>query len=197
MCVLQPAQLNYIPSEQNPADVGTRVQAKNLADSRWWKPFFHASSLDHDITESFQMVNPDENVEARPMITTIKVIEKACSSLSFSTWEKRFCKFSSWEWLVHGVIRLREAAVKKTFYIIPTTVKEFRATEQLIVKIAQKGFFEEEIRSLTSGNAISEDSTLSSRCPYIDVEEVLRIGGRLKRASFEGKKKQGKSNHCS
>lgn len=94
LCVLQPAQLNYIPSEQIPADVGTRgVQAKNLADSRWWKPFFHASSLDHDITESFQMVNPDENVEARPMITTIKVIEKACSSPSFSTWEKGFASF--------------------------------------------------------------------------------------------------------
>lgn len=74
--------------------------------------------------------------------------------------------------------------MKKTFHISTTTVKEFRATEQLILKIAQKSFFEKEIRSLTSGNAIPNDSTLSSLNPYIDEEGVLRVGGRLKRAKF-------------
>lgn len=100
------------------------------------------------------MVNQDEEVEFIPMITRIKVKEKASPSPSFSTLEKRFCKFSSWERLVHGANRHREAAVKKTFHIGPTTVKE-----QLILRIAQKGFFEKEITSLTTDNAVSNDST--------------------------------------
>lgn len=61
---------------------------------------------------------------------------------------------------MHGGTRLREAAVKKTFHIGPSTVKEFRATEKLILRIAQKGFFEKEIASLTTGNAVSNDSSL-------------------------------------
>lgn len=109
------------------------------------------------------MVNQDEEVEFIPMITRIKVKEKASPSPSFSTLEKRFCKFSSWERLVHGANRLREAAVKKTFHIGPTTVKEFRATEHLILRIAQKGFFEKEITSLTTDNTVSNDSTLMKK----------------------------------
>lgn len=105
-------------------------------------------------------INQDEDLEVIPMITRIKVKEKASSSPSFSILQKRFCKFSSWDRLVHGVTLVNKAAVKKTFHIGPTNVKEFRSTEQLILRIAQKGFFEKEITSLTTGNAVSNDSTL-------------------------------------
>ncbi|XP_061191692.1 uncharacterized protein LOC133199903 [Saccostrea echinata] len=168
-------QWNYISSEQNPADVGTRgVLAKNLKDCQWWKPPFQVSFYKQDIDESFQMVKPDDDVEVRPLITAMKVEETENSSYSPSSWKKRFCKFSSWERLVLGMSRLRKAALEKTFHVSHTTAKEFSATELLILKIVQKAVFGKEIQSLTSGKAVPNDSPLSSLYPYIDEEGVLR-----------------------
>lgn len=78
MHVSRADQWNYIPSEQNPADVGTiGVPAKRLLDSGWFKPPVQISPSGHATEETFLMVHPDDDAEVRPVITIMKVEESS------------------------------------------------------------------------------------------------------------------------
>ena len=184
--VSQAEQWSYIPSEQNPADIGTRgVQVKELVNSGWWKPPIKMSS-DNGVEDSFQMIDPDNDVEVRPVITALKVEE---SSPDHLYWEQKFQRFSSWDRLVRGLGLLVEAISRKTFHVGKTTVDTLKTTEQLILKKVQKTYFEREIKNLTSSKAVPNDSSLSSLCPYLDEEGILRVGGRLQKADISTSKK--------
>lgn len=95
-----------------------------------------------------------------------------------------FHKFSSWDNLVHSLSLLKLAASRKTFHVDEISVKNLKAAEQLILKKVQEAYFRKEIKSLKSGKAVADDSSLSPLQPYLDEEEVLRIGERFKRANL-------------
>ena len=159
--------------------MGTRgVPAKRLLDSGWFKPPVQISPSGHATEETFLMVHPDDDVEVRPVITTMKVEENSSQDPLF--WEERFRKFSSWDNLVHGLSLLKLAASRKTFHVDEISVKNLKAAEQLILKKVQEAYF----KSLKSGKAVADDSSLYPLQPYLDEEEVLRIGGQLKRANL-------------
>lgn len=128
------------------------------------------------------MVHPHDDAEVRPVITTMKVEESSSEDSLF--WEERFCKFSSWNNLVHGLSLLKLAASRKTFHVDEISVKNLKAAEQLILKKVQEAYFRKEIKSLKSGKAVADDSSLSPLQPYLEEEELLRIGERLKRANL-------------
>lgn len=76
------------------------------------------------------MVYQDNDAEMRPVIEAMKVEER--SSQDHLVWEERFRKFSSWVTLVHDLSLLREVASRKTYHVGEITVKNLKATEQLI-----------------------------------------------------------------
>lgn len=95
----------------------------------------------------------------------MKVEESASQYPLF--WEERFRRFSSWDNLVHGLSLLKLAASRKTFHVDEISVKNLKAAEQLILKKVQEAYFRKEIKSLKSGKAVADDSSLSPLQPIL------------------------------
>ncbi|KAI4881114.1 hypothetical protein NFI96_016565, partial [Prochilodus magdalenae] len=68
-----PQQWHYIPTDQNPADLATRsVPASQLATTMWFTgPEFLYKPRQPEKHESFQLVDPENDTDVRPQLTTL------------------------------------------------------------------------------------------------------------------------------
>ena len=66
-----PEQWDYVPSEQNPADLATRsVAASQLMDTMWFKgPDFLCRPPKPETHEHFELLEPETDVDVRPQVT--------------------------------------------------------------------------------------------------------------------------------
>ncbi|XP_032679535.1 uncharacterized protein LOC116847984 [Odontomachus brunneus] len=96
---------------------------------------------------------------------------------------KRFSSFNKLLRVTAYVLRFSVNVKCKTVKreLGPITNVEINKAKCVIVKLVQAEVFEEEIKALRN-NAILRTSRLIALCPYLDEEEVLRVGGRLKHA---------------
>lgn len=118
-----PEQLNFISTEANPADVGSRgVLANELTQSLW---FQEPSRLQTDKTEKedYPLVNPDDDSE----IKNVNVISQKMCVKTFEAY-KNIEKFSSWTSLVRAFTVLRRAVRKKLNLPPLDTMQMNRAT---------------------------------------------------------------------
>ena len=70
------------------------------------------------------------------------------------------------------------------------SIAEIKAAQKKIIKIGQSRTFAEEIRSLGSANnkkvaKVKQNNKLYSPDPFVDKDQVLCVGGRLKNSSLE------------
>ncbi|GBN46304.1 hypothetical protein AVEN_246835-1 [Araneus ventricosus] len=61
---------------------------------------------------------------------------------------------------------------------------EFEEAQNVILKYVQEEAFHEEIQSLKINKPIKTHSKLLALCPYLDENEILRVGGRLRHAKL-------------
>ncbi len=71
----------------------------------------------------------------------------------------------------------------------PLTSDEINSARIVAVRISQQHWFKCEISSLTTMTRIKAKSKISSLCPFLDKNDVLRIGGRLNNANLTYDKK--------
>ncbi|XP_065925824.1 uncharacterized protein [Magallana gigas] len=166
-----PSQWNYVKSEENPADVGTRglSTAEDLS-CKWLKgpEFLHISK--DLVKEYFPLVNPHDDKEIR--INANKLMLKTADLTN------RFEKFSTWNSLISAVTVLKTAARKwKHMTFDSLTIKQ--ESELFVVKETQKTFFLEELLCLQDQKPLPRDSSIRNLCPYLDQDGIMRIGGRL------------------
>lgn len=64
------------------------------------------------------------------------------------------------------------------------TVQEINESLLTCTKICQKNNFSEEILNLRSSGKVQKKSKLASLNPFLDVDQILRVGGRLQNASI-------------
>lgn len=64
----------------------------------------------------------------------------------------------------------------------PLSVDELDRAERRIIKIVQAFSFSEEIRLLSQSKELSRGSKILSLNPFLDDDNILRVGGRLKNA---------------
>ena len=83
-------------------------------------------------------------------------------------WMKRFC----WN------------ARSKERRINALAVQEIEEAETILFKSIQNEEFNEDIVALSNNQPLPKRSKLSSLSPYIDEEGVLRVGGRLSKATI-------------
>lgn len=60
---------------------------------------------------------------------------------------------------------------------------------KVIVKIVQSEEFKDEIKSIKSDGRVLQKSSLIALNPFLDQQEILRVGGRLKHATVRGTSK--------
>ena len=108
------------------------------------------------------------------------------SSRSFGTY--RFEKFSSWSRLIRAIGLLRRRArhfhrsVEKD-YITDSELKKL--TEVFILKEIQREMYSTEIDCIKGNKSIPKNSSLKTLSPVLDMQGLLRVGGRLSNAGME------------
>ena len=205
-----PQQWQYVDSKSNPADAASRgLSARQLVDddSRWLRgPDFlwHPGAYQAQVERSLQPLDPDDpEVKVSTLMTqTSKVYPDY-----FET--ARLDRFSSWFRAKRAVavcLRLKDRLKerKKAVEGSPAryqqvNVEEIGQAEMEIICCLQHEHFKEEIKTLlslqTSGEFcdrkrakqrnlnVKKCSSLYRLDPYLDEDGILRVGGRLRRAS--------------
>lgn len=195
--VSAPDQWNFIPTHLNPADDGTRgVLVGDLQHSKWLSgPSFLLKYQDQDPPEShyFPLIDPDEDTEVRK---EAKVLTCATKVTVDGLGTERMERFSSWKKLVTAIAHLQHIAQSfrhnssitcscKGWHLCAEhrSVKAFECATNFVLRTVQRDVFSREISDLLEGKFISKDSSVLSLSPFLDSDGILRVGGRLSKAT--------------
>ena len=179
-------QWQYVPSNCNPADRGTKVfgtETLNLwltGPRNWIEEKMKTKEV-----ESYDIINPDEDCEIKIDVTTIKLTnERTRTSFDISKFER----FSTWESLVRALTNLRifvkRRTQKESSHPEIERTTELIETEKFIIRQIQRQSYPEEIKTLSNGKEIRKSSIIKLN-PKMDNDGILRLHGRLVNSSLE------------
>lgn len=173
-----PKDWHYVRSESNPADHASRgLLGKDLYASSWLEgPRFLWMKNVPFSSEKGSLPPGDPDVK-------LCLTSTLTQTQTFSTWDERLQRFSSWESAVRGVTRLRELLLKIKGTAENAVVQKI-LTEKFLVKTAQEDYFSAEKARLSKGDCVKKDSPLFKLDTFIDIEGLVRIGGRLSAADL-------------
>ncbi|XP_069104772.1 uncharacterized protein [Argopecten irradians] len=183
-----PEQWNFVSTEHNPADQGTRpIHAKDLLESKW----LHGPMFLLEGTEFSDDLVPEvsaDDKEVRPEVSCLLIKAK----VSGETILKRCEKFSNWHQLVTAMgtlIKLARRIGGGNLPSTPSCLESFSRAKTFILQLVQRDTFPTEIECLSSGNPCPRDSRISALNPFLDQHGLLRVGGRLKHAKIDTNEK--------
>ena len=189
-----PEQWYYVPSHRNPADLATRsVDAQNLSSSMWHHgpTFLHHQEASVNTNTSLASETAEDDPEVRPVVQVLATQIIPDKPLGTS----RLSRFSRWETLVSAIGRLlsfvqshRQKSLEKSSTTegtkpTPSTCLLNRA-KFLITQNVQREAYEQEISCLNNSNGLPRTSPLLKLNPMADNDGLVRVGGRLQRASL-------------
>lgn len=184
---------NHVSSKDNPADlVSRRVLPEKLLNNKLWfsGPEFlsRSSSSWPKFNKSFdsnlvaeKRKNSDVVIIAVPnevdCVQKVKYVKNFCTTRRVFGFVARFVNNS----------RSRSIRKPKTYGCL--TVAELDQSLKFIVKIIQRQSFQQEFSLLFSNKHIHSNSSIKNLNPFLDDDEIIRVGGRLQNSdlSFESK----------
>ncbi|XP_028327214.1 uncharacterized protein LOC114478373 [Gouania willdenowi] len=177
-------QWKYVTSEDNPADHASRgLTAKNLIASNWFggPSFLWKEEL------------PSRDIKVRELDAVDPEVRKSVVHHTLTKVDslvERFRKFSSWSRLVKAIARLirlvNEFKNAQRRNNEATSLDERQEAELTIVAIVQRSVFSKEIKELQCKGELAKNKTskLYRLNPFLDHKGILRVGGRLERATL-------------
>jgi len=181
---------NHINSEANSADVlsrGTTAEELKTFDLWWNGPQFLHIPEEFNISE-YDLISPEDLPEQKP--------DKVLLSVQTND-EKSFIhilieKFSSFHRLIRVtsfmlrfVKNCRSNSKIKGFL----KIAELNDSIKFLCRVVQKECFQEEYKLLSNKKRIQNNSKLKLLNPFLDKDQIIRVGGRLHNAdlTFEEK----------
>ena len=171
----QPQQWHYVSSEENPADHASRgMYAEELINSNWLSgPDFLWKS---EITE-------EEYIDTEILVADpeVRAVSNAANVHAAEDILERLEHFSDWHRAVSGlsVILSFIARKKNREYLDIRHVAEMQ-----LFKMIQACEFKEEIATIKQGKCLPQGNRILKLDPFIDQEDILRVGGRLSESSY-------------
>ncbi|XP_067380798.1 uncharacterized protein [Channa argus] len=172
-----PAQWYYVDTDQNPADHASRgLKVDELISSNWFTgPKFLWER------EIVTQKSTPELLVGDPEVRTIQALQtRAVKEESFID---RFKLFTKWPTALNVVARIQQL-VKRLKTAEPITVEDRRKASLVLVKLAQKDAFKEEMQILSKNQGRLPHSNKLFQLDPVLQGGILRVGGRLKRASL-------------
>lgn len=185
----QPHQWSYVHTESNPADAATRsIPPDKLQNSLWLQgpPSLYEPTEESNDTK-FPLVNVDQDKEIRPQVQVLKTeLHENTFALTH-----RIERFSVWRNLVNTFKRLKIFA--RTLHKDGTKDElsdiSYSATVNFIIRQIQSEVFSTEISCIKHRSSLPKTSRIRNLNPFLDDDGLLRVGGRIHRASIEYKEK--------
>ncbi|XP_064458882.1 uncharacterized protein LOC135369153 [Ornithodoros turicata] len=197
----KPEQWHYVPTDQNPADHATRpVAAAALTRTTWLTgpKFLHERSSAESASAAFPLHQPEVDPDIRPQVSV-----SATFMMNQQLGTHRFKRFSSWTSLVKALASLVHIA--RSFLNPsptchgwhhcnkPRTAEELAHAKKVILRSVQHEEFAEIIVRLRTDvpqrKHFSTKRSLWKLDPYIDNDDLLRVGGRLRNAHMNEEEK--------
>lgn len=188
---------HYAPSQENPADCITRgVSPEDLAhNDMWWNgpTFLRNSEYKFDKVE-LPTVLPEQKTAQAAVIEVPAETSLSCSTADAnnrgsSDLFERYSDINKMTRVIAYIMRFynnckdRSKRIQCKFL----TCKELESALILIVKSEQNAHFSKEIALLKNDQNVSDP--LQSLHPFLDDNDVLRVGGRLHNSELSYKQK--------
>jgi len=200
------ATFMHVGGHENPADLASRgVDFVTLRDSEMWRggPDFLMKPVDlwpvcHEADLSLAMderAKPKNSAAAAALAVKVesKVVRKR--KIRGTEWhyehvlDEIACRCSNYEKAVKVIaimlrwkLPLREHAAEVRPQPNHVDANEFAAAEAVWIRHAQSGAFSAELRDLRQRGRVSASSRACNLRPYLDKQDILRVGGRLEKA---------------
>lgn len=191
---MQPDQWHYVDTKINPADCASRglLPSELLVHSLWLNGpkiehlKFESSPLDHD-----QQTIVDNAVKKSSLILHVKItndlnlLEKYSNHAKLLRVTTYMTKFVS-----NSLQKLKQKCQNESPSATDQSnrlnkiINRFEIPENVIFRLLQIKFYEDDISRLNSNQELKNDSKLRGLHPFIDVYGVLRVGGRLHNADL-------------
>lgn len=187
--VTQASQWRHVPTHCNPADIITRGLAVELLAecTLWWHgPRWLTESEVH--WPVVRDMHVDEVPELRPIKLTLVAVQHQNTIIEkFSEWTP-LIRITSWMYRFIHNIRCKKN-IKLTKLDGPLTVRELFGSRMHWLRYAQSIEFSKEIYALCNGHPVSNKSRLKSLNPFIDQNNLIRVGGRLSKSQLTEQQK--------
>ncbi|XP_048487281.1 uncharacterized protein LOC105396586 isoform X1 [Plutella xylostella] len=177
------SQWSYVPSKQNPADLVSRgVGADQLnVSSLWWSgPEF----LQHKEIQYPQIPNLQQNsLPEISLHTQTNNNDKTQNIISIlihklSSFNKLIRIYS---YIQRFVYNTRHKLNKKHGYL---SFSDLQTSKYNLIHIAQMEMFPKEYDLLTRKQSLPKNGRLTSLSPFLDSNNLIRVGGRLKNSFY-------------
>ncbi|XP_011169507.2 uncharacterized protein LOC105202619 [Solenopsis invicta] len=181
---LPSASWRYVPTDENPADCASRriSGSKLVSHPLWWQGPAWLRMPDSEwptMRASLPDIAFQEN--SRATVRIANVTESWKFADRYSSWPK-LIRVSAYVLRFISRIRRRDEIAFWTESPSSLTASEVRASKKFWVKYIQRQLFPLEIRALTQNKSVSSKSPLFSLNPFLDEEQIIRVGGRLSQA---------------
>ena len=184
-----PSQWNYVPTHQNPADEASRgLDGDALLECESWRNglefLWKSQSEWPPQPDSYSIDDTDAEVK--------QVSCGATASHQDSIFSRFMTYFSDWFRLRRVVAVLRRTVLGWKYSVsgdqkgvdprsVPLNASDIKAAEMVVLRWSQQVHYPEEIKSLKAGSRLKQGKL--ARLSPVLVQDVLRVGGRLKNSS--------------
>lgn len=181
-------QWRWVPGSQNPADDATRPQyfSGKTSISRWLNgPAFLKGDEEHWPKIPAAINKEKSNVEIRTKF--LVTISEDNSLIPYDLKSKYFILLRQTCWLYRAVDIFKSFVDKSVLSHQPyLTPREIEKAERFWCQKVQQESFVKEIDDLKGGNRVSKSSPIYKLSPFLGIDGLLRVSGRINNASCVG-----------
>ena len=184
--VTQPAEWKFVKSQDNPADMLSRgASFQTLIRNQLWfqgPEWLSQEEFTWPSSDSLSTVN-EEDLEPRKTVTMASCMVQDALWSRYSSFHKltriiALCRRFIWN--------CKHKSNKKTGFISP---EEMDQAIMCIIKKVQHEAFSTEITQISKSKQLPNKSKILSLNPFLDMNGLLRVGGRLNRSTLSENQK--------
>ncbi|XP_014673254.1 PREDICTED: uncharacterized protein LOC106813591 [Priapulus caudatus] len=174
----RPEQWNYVASAENPADHASRgLTTEEMLSSNWLTGPSFLWENEIPPQEVTAEVSPDD-VEVKSATV------HATQAKDFTSFEARLTRFSSLQNALTAVAVIVKCRYRRKGLSIDEVEAKQVAERNLICAIQKEAFREERKQIKSDCSITSKSNPLRQLDPFLDDHDLLRVGGRLKKAEM-------------